>query len=212
MTPEDNAALAHAVESLIEDSDAVSMFRQMEGVYDLARKSVPVRLVGRPAVLNPLITLWLEDEGAAHRVFDLVNRKRTALGLPPIGDDDYNRRSYMRELMAQKRERLRTLVALVNQLRPEVDKIKGPARTEFERQHGNRWFEVKTERENAMRERLGRRLNLDEMGEIRTQLWADVDAELEELEEFVRSEIQKPVHARAPGGFKFKLKPKKGNT
>ena len=47
---------------------------------------------------------------------------------------------------------------------------------------------------------------------IKEQLWADVDAELDELEEFVRKEVRKPLHARAPGGFNFRLKPKKGSA
>lgn len=211
MTPKEKAAIALAVECLIDDPDAVSIFRQMEAAHDLARKNVPVRLVGRPSVLNPLIDLWLEDESTAHRVFDLVNRKRSALGLPPIGDEDYNRRAYMRELMAQKRERLRRLANLFNQLRTEDDKIKGPARDEFVRLHGARWNEVKTERENALRDRLDRRLTIEELNEVRTQLWKEVDQELEALEEFVRSEIRKPVHARAPEGFKFMLKPSKAS-
>jgi hypothetical protein len=199
------------MECLIEDADAVSLFKQMTGVYDLARKGVPVRLVGRPAVLNPLLVLWLEDEPAAHRVIDLINRKRSQLGRSPIGDQDFNRRSYMRELMAQKRERGRRLVELVNELRSEDDKLKGATRIEFERIHANRWLDVKKERENALREAEGRRLTADEMHTIKEQLWSDVDAELDALEEFVRQEVRKPLHARAPGGFNFRLKPRKGS-
>lgn len=210
MNADQKAALLESMECLIEDADAISLFKQMTGVYDLARKGVPVRLVGRPAVLNPLLVLWLEDEPAAHRVIDLINRKRSALDRPPIGDQDFNRRSYMRELMAQKRERGRRLVELVNELRSEDDKLKGAARIEFERIHANRWFEVKKERENALRAARGRRLTMEELDNIKDQLWAEVDTELDELEEFVRIEVRKPLHARAPGGFNFRIKPKKG--
>lgn len=212
MSPEQKAALAEAVEHLIDDAEAIPLFRQLTGVYDLARKGVPVRMVGRAAVLNPLLVLWLEDEPAAHRVIDLINRKRSEYDRPPIGDQDFNRRSYMRELMAQKRERGRRLVELVNELRSEDDKLRGAARIEFERLHSTRWLDVKKERENALREAEGRRLTADEMDSIKDQLWAEVDAELDELEAFVRQESRKPLHARAPGGFKFRLKPRKGST
>lgn len=60
MSPEQKAALAEAVECLIDDADAVVLFRQLTGVYDLARKGVPVRMVGRSSVLNPLLVLRLE--------------------------------------------------------------------------------------------------------------------------------------------------------
>lgn len=212
MSPEQKAALAEAVECLIDDADAVVLFRQLTGVYDLARKGVPVRMVGRSSVPNPLLVLWLEDEPAAHRVIDLINRKRSELDRPPIGDQDFNRHSYMRELMAQKRERGRRLVELVNELRSEDDKLRGGARIEFERVHATRWLDVKKEREAALRDAEGRRLTADELHEIKEQLWRDVDQELDALEGFVRQEVRKPLHARAPGGFNFRLKPKKGNA
>lgn len=211
MDPTDKAALAEAVEFLIEDSEAIGLFRQLTGVYELAKKGVPVRLVGRPSILNPLLTLWLEDEAAAARVIALINRKREAHDLPPVGDQDYNRRAYMRDLMAQKRERGRRLVELFNQLRSEDEKLQGVTRMEFERYHGNRWFEVKKERELALRQRLGRRLTADEQREINSTLWAEVDQELDDLEAFVQEEVRKPIHARAAGGFRFRLQPKKGS-
>lgn len=208
MTNIDRELLAEAANTLVEDADAVQLFQQLAGVYDLAKKGVPVRLVGRAAVLNPLLVLWLEDEDSAMRVLDLVNNKRDARGLPPVGEQDYQRRAYMREFMAAKRERGRRLVTLVNQLRAEDDKIKGAARVEFERLHARRWFDVRKEREDALRRAKGRRLSQEELKEIIRQLWEDVDRELDELEEFVKIEMKKPLHARAPDGFRFRLKPK----
>lgn len=208
MTNIDRELLAEAANTLVEDADAVQLFQQLVGVYDLAKKGVPVRLVGRAAVLNPLLVLWLEDENSAMRVLDLVNNKRDARGLPPVGDQDYQRRAYMREFMAAKRERGRRLVTLVNQLRAEDDKIKGTARAEFEQLHARRWFDVRKEREDALRRAKGRRLSQEELKEIIRQLWEDVDRELDELEEFVKIEMKKPLHARAPDGFRFRLKPK----
>lgn len=151
----DREALAEAASALVEDADAVQLFQQLVGVYELAKKGVPVRLVGRAAVLNALLALWLEDEDAAMRVLDLVNNKRHVRGLSPVGDQDYQRRAYMREFMAAKRERGRRLVTLINQLRVEDDKLRGTARAEFERLHANRWFGVRKEREEALRRAKG---------------------------------------------------------
>jgi len=116
----------------------------------------------------------------------------------------------MRELMATKRERQRRLVELVNMLRPESEKIKGSARIEFERVHAARWLSVNDERQDEAREQLGRRLKANERRALIAKFWEDVDAELNELEEFIRDEIRKPLHQRAPQGYKFKLQPKKG--
>lgn len=210
MAPEDKAALAEAVETLITDSDAEQLFKQLTGVYDLAKREVPVKLVGRAAVLNPLLELWIEDETVAENVISLINRKRKERDLGPIGDADYMRRGYMRELMAQKRERGRRLVELANRLLSDNDKLRGTARMDFERSHANRWYEVKKQRENAAREQFGRRLTALEIADIASNLWADVDAELDAYEEFVIAEERKPLAARSPKGFNFRLQPTKG--
>lgn len=204
----DREALAEAVDCLIQDPDSVEMFHWLNNTYDLARRGVPVRLVGRGAVLNPLLTLRLGKESAYANVLTLINRKREDHGANPLDEGDINRRSYMRELMAQKRERGRRLVGLVNQLRSEADKLQGTARMEFERLHASRWQAVRKEREDALRDRLCRRLTSDELTRIKDQLWAEVDQELDEFEEFVRVESRKPLRERAPGGFNFKLQPK----
>lgn len=204
----DKAALAEAVETLILDPDAVEMFHWVNRTYELARKGVPVRLVGRGAVLNPLLTLWLDDDDRYAGVMGLINRKREERGHNPLDEGDINRRSYMRELMAQKRERGRRLVHLINQMRSDDDKLQGTARMEFERTHAARWQAVRKEREDALRDRLSRRLSNEELTRIKDQLWAEVDTELDDLEEFVRVEARKPLWERAPEGFNFKLKPK----
>lgn len=204
----DRSAIAAAADILITDEDAVGLFKQLTGVYELARKGVPVRMVGGAEPLNPLLSLWLADEERAHRVFDLVNRKRDELDLGHLGDSDFNRRSYMREFMAQKRERGRRIVELTNMLRSEREKLRGAGRMEFERAHANRWYEVKKEREEALRKAKGERLTSDELRQITTTLWADVDDELLEYERFVRSEVRKPLNQRTD--FKFRLVPKKG--
>lgn len=51
-------------------------------------------------------------------------------------------------------------------------------------------------------------MSQEELKELIRQFWEDVDRELDELEEFVKIEMKKPLHARAPDGFRLRLKPK----
>jgi hypothetical protein len=213
MDAEAKAALANAVNTLVTDVDAKTMYSQMQGVLEVAARNIPVALVGRPAVLNPLISLALNDEAAYERVMDLVDRKRTEAGLPALSEMELDRKAYMREFMAIRRERLRRLVELWNELRSEHDKIRGASRLQFEQLHAARWKDEKDHREISLRGKLGRRLTMDERKQISTQLWEEVDQELASLEEFVRSEIKKPLHSRSKEGFKFLVgsMPKKGS-
>jgi len=212
MDADQKMLLSEAANTLIEDSNATALYQQMMGVHELARRGVPVGLTGHAAILNPLLDLMLTDNPAAERLMQLIERKRSESGLPSLDDKGFDRKGYMRELMAVKRERQRRLVELVNQLRSDSDKLRGPARLEFERIHAARWFDVRQEREDQLRDTLGRRLSLDERTNIIRALWLEVDSELDALEEFVRAEIRKPLHNRAPTGFQFKLKPKKGHA
>lgn len=214
MDEKTKAALADAVNTLVADTDAKTLYAQMVGVLEVAARNIPVQLVGRPAVLNPLIDLAIQDEPRYERVMDLVDRKRTEAGLLPLREMELDRKSYMREFMAVRRERLRRLVELCNQLRPANDSIRGSARMEFEQLHAARWKDEKDRREDELRRRLGRRLSMEERQEVATNLWMEVDEELAALQEFVRSEMHKPLHARSKGGFQFRVgqMPKKGKV
>ena len=207
MRQENRALLATAVDALIGDIDAQPMYLQMLGIIEMVERGFPVQLTGRPAVLNPLVDLHATDPDAFDRVVDLINRKRGEANNDPLHgpnkDDDSDRKVYMRDFMAKKREKQATLVHLWNELRSEHDKIKGVRRMEFEREHAARWQDEKKRREDALRVRLNRRLSEAERKAIANQLWEDVQTELDRLEEFVRSEVRKPVHQRAPGGFNF---------
>ena len=180
MDADAKAALADAVNALIEDQDAGSLHKHLQGVYEVAKRGIPVRLTGRPGVLNPLLDLMLTDFPASERVFQLIDRKRDERDLDPLGAG-FDRKGYMRELMAKKRDRQRRLVELVNELRSEDDKIRGSARLDFEQVHANRWFDVRNEREAAARARLRRRLTAEERGDVIAGLWRDVDDELDAL-------------------------------
>jgi hypothetical protein len=198
-------ALAEAANTLVADADAKTLYTQMQGVLEVASRNIPVQLVGRPAVLNPLITLALSDEQAYDRVMDLIDRKRRGAGLAPLQELELARKAYMREFMAIRRERLRRLVELWNELRSENDKIRGASRLQFEQLHGARWKDEKDRREEAMRAQLGRRLTAEERRQVSTQLWEEVEEELAALQAFVREEIRKPLHARSRNGFEFKV-------
>lgn len=212
MDADAKAALAEAVNTLIADADAKTLYAQMQGVMEVAQRKIPVQLVGRPAILNPLIQLALDDEAAYERVMDLVDRKRQLSGLAPLQDMQLDRKAYMREFMAQRRERLRRLVELWNELRSENDKIRGATRLQFEQLHGARWKDEKDRREEEMRAELGRRLTADERRGISAKLWEDVEEELVALQQFVRTEVRKPLPSRSREGFQFRVgvMPRKG--
>lgn len=206
MNQQEKAALAEAANTLVADVDAKTLYTQMQGVLEVAARNIPVQLVGRPAVLNPLIELALRDEVAYERVMELVERKRAAAGLSSLVEGgEQDRKGYMREFMAIRRDRLRRLVDLWNELRSEHDKIRGSSRMQFEQLHGQRWKDEKDRREAQLREKLGRRLSMEERRQISAQLWDEVEEELGALQEFVREEIRKPLHSRNREGFQFKV-------
>lgn len=205
MDSEAKAALAEAANTLVADADAKTLYTQMQGVIEVAARNIPVQLVGRPAVLNALIQLALNDEQAYERVMDLVDRKRAESGLAPLQDMELDRKAYMREFMALRRERLRRLVDLWNELRSENDKIRGASRLQFEQMHGARWKDEKDRREEALRAKLGRRLTAEERKQIAATLWDEVEEELASLQAFVREEVRKPLHQRSKTGFEFRV-------
>ena len=210
MSVTNREALAEADNALIESEDAQDLFKKLKWVYEVANKGLPVRLVGHPSVLNPLLELMLEDFTAGERVLELVERKRDEGNLSPLAEG-FDRKAYMRELMSKKRDRQRRLMELTNELRSENDKIRGTARLEFERQHAERWHQYRLERENERREALGRRLTEEERCAIIERVWEQVDIELDDFELFVQREIRKPLRDRAPQGYQFKIKPKESN-
>lgn len=79
MDTQQKQALAAAMNVLIEDADADTLFQQLQGVYLLAERGTPVRLVDRAAVLNPILDIMLtKRELYEDVVMKLVNEKRDA--------------------------------------------------------------------------------------------------------------------------------------
>ena len=213
MDPSSKAELAESVNTLIEDGGARQMFTQLCGVLQLKQQGIPVALTGHPAVLNALLNLAVADPAAYERVLELIERKRKERGLEPLVDIDVeqDRKAYMREFMATKRDRQRRLIELLNDLRSEAEKIKGTARIELERVHAARWLDEKDAREDTARKRLGRRLTADERRAISTQLWAEVDQELDALEQFVQVQMKLPLMQRKGNTFRYSVGEMKGN-
>jgi hypothetical protein len=207
MNAEQKTMLAEAVNTLIDDTDATDLYKKMMGVYELARKDFPVRLTGRSGVLNPMLDLLLADYEGGQVVLRLIETKRTTRGLPQLEDPNEARKIYMRELMATRRDRLSRLLKLWNTLRPDREKVRGAAKTEFERVHGNRWFAVREEREKALREQHGRRLSHHERTSLIKAFWEDVNRELDDFDVFVRNQMKPGADRNAV--FQFKLQPRK---
>lgn len=207
MDAERKAELLEAVNTLIEAADASDLYKKLVGVYEVANKGLPVRLVGPAAALNPILELMLEDYPTAERVIELVDAKRAEADLPEL-DPGFDRAAYMRELMAKKRQRQTRLAYIANSLRLEKDRLVGKARIDFMTEHANRWHDVRLEREDEERQRLGRRLTEAERQEIIAKLWQDVDAELDAYESYARSWDDFGVIPENIADFKFALQPK----
>ena len=201
----DVSALAEAVELLIDTPDAALMFSQLSAAVDLQHRDVPFVLRDQLAVLNPLLALAGRDEWAYDRVIDLVERKRKLAGRSVLCPEHPDRRAYMREFMAVKRDRQRRLVNLLNQLRSANDQIRGTARMELERVHAARWHDEKDRREDKLRKELGRRLTAAERKNVAEHLWFAVDIEMDNLRAFVARESKLPLHARSKTGFHFSV-------
>jgi hypothetical protein len=188
MDAERKAELLEAVNTLIEAADASDLYKKLVGVYEVANKGLPVRLVGPAAALNPILELMLEDYPTAERVIELVDAKRAEADLPEL-DPGFDRAAYMRELMAKKRQRQTRLADLINRMRVNkmLDRLVGKDRLELMQQHANRWHAVRLEREDDERQRLGRRLTEVERQLIIARLWGDVDKELNDYEAYVNN-------------------------
>lgn len=207
MNDEERQLVKEATSILCTDDDSRKLYEHMTRAYELARKGVPVRLTGRSAVMNPLIDLMLSDHDTYEAVLQYIVKKRDALGQPPLEDSDQVRRDYMREMMVTRRARLSRLVDLWNSMRPEREKLRGKARMEFERVHGNRWFAARGDRELTMREQVGRRLTHQERTNMLISFWKEVDSELDDLEEFARNQMR--AGAQRTNVFQFKIQPRK---
>ena len=202
MDPWKKERLVEAANALIELPDAGDLYAALIQTHEHAAKGLPIRLSGHASVLNPLLEFMLEDFDASETIFDLVEKKRSEGGLQPLRPL-FDRKAYMRELMAKRRKRLNHVTELTNALRSEMDKIAGASRARLESAHTQRWTNYRLGLENQKRLSLGRRLTKDERTDIIISAWKTIDAELDAFEHFVKDQLRKPVLDRSE--FVFRL-------
>lgn len=203
-----------ACKSLIDDGkNAQKLYSQLVTVYGLNSEGFEIVFAHSSAVLNPLLQVMHARPDKINGLFSLINRMRKDLGHRPFATgffvkekdtEAFDRKAYMRELMARKRKLSRRLMDAFNALRSDDNKIKGDERKELVLFHENRWSRVLKEREHAMRLSQGRRLNAEERDAIHHDFWLDVDNELHAFEDFVRAQMKIPVTERAES-FRFHL-------
>lgn len=120
---------------------------------------------------------------------ELIDRKRAAVGLAPLThpvDEGFDKSSYMREFMAQKRARLVRAAELENAQRPERDRLIGRHRLDFMDRLAAEWKIELDELFARSRAANGKRLPKDIVTTLRAQFWASIDKRLDDLEEQVK--------------------------
>lgn len=187
---ENRSSLLEAVNALVAVPSGAETYEAIQSMVDIAGR-LGARFVGEREVYNPLVELALSDIEKYRRVIALVEEKRAVAGLEPLmpaEDGGYDKTEYMRDFMAQKRERERRAAEIENLMRPESSQLRGRSRTEFMQMQSARWKEQRDKLLDAMRQSHGRTLRREEMRAALAQFWARVDKELDGLEELARAE------------------------
>lgn len=182
--------LLEAVNELVGAEDARQKLDAIEAVLPAARR-YGAALTGELETLNALVRLAVEAPEKYKRVLDLIDDKRKEAGLLPLRDPvpRYDKVSYMREFMQQKRQRLRRAADIENLMRPEKDRLVGKSRIEFMDRQAAKWKEQRDRMIERARQAAGtERLSKEALDNLIRQFWANVDAELDALEDLAREE------------------------
>lgn len=182
----DKQGILRAANALINDPFAEKLYDTLTAVAQLP-KHLPIGIVGDADVLNPLLNMYHADREGFDRIMSMVDAKRTAAGMPALVREveelGFDKREYQRIFMDQKRQRERRAVEIENMLRPERDKLIGIHRLEFMRHQSARWKVKRDEMVSAVKAARGvKHLSKAALQEILASFWAQVDAELDELE------------------------------
>lgn len=194
----DKEQLLGAVNALIQAEDAAPLYQDLIALLPAA-KTLGARFSDHRAVLNPLLELAITDRERLDRVIELVERKRAEAELPPMvpeADDGFDKTEYMRDFMAQKRERERRAVDIENLLRSERDRLRGRARLDFMQSQSAKWKLARDTALQAARESEGKRLARQQVRAVLDAFWATIDRELDGLEQLAREEHRNPVNMR----------------
>lgn len=188
---DNTAALIEAMNHLITSADAAECAKALDAMRFPAR-AWHVQFYGPMSVLNPWLLLERKDPERANRMRRIVDNKRRSVGLPALWDKapaspKAGTRSYMRDYMKQRRQRLRRAVDIANMQRPAKDRIIGANRLEFERVTHEQWTArlnkiLDDARERALAEGHAH-LPKDESDELRDAFWAGIDREMDAAEE-----------------------------
>lgn len=182
---EDRQGLLEAINHLVMEPAAPRHFEILMEVAKLS-PTLPVQLSKEAAILNPLLNLYRSDKPAYDRVMVLVDEKRTARGWEALVKEEpagFDRNTYQREFMFQKRARERRAVEIENMLRPDRDKLVGNARLEFMRRASAGWKKRRDVLLEEARQHHGGTLSKEQTEAILTRFWATVDDELDQLQE-----------------------------
>jgi hypothetical protein len=179
---DDKSELLKAVHTLISSPHAHALFDQLSDVLGIASR-VPLLLRGDAAVLNSLLKLKLHNPGTYEKVIELIETKRAALGYDRLiqipNKAGYDKTSYMREFMDQKRMRQRRAAEIENMRRPERDRLMGIARLEFMRRTSQRWKDLRDLALEQGRQDAGGSLTAAQRAKIIDTFWHAVDADLD---------------------------------
>lgn len=192
MDSEDRTSLLQAVNGLVRAENGPQLYADLLGVLDSAVR-IGLAFTGDRAFLNPLLALASSNREQFLKIIGLIETKRAAAGLAPLSapvESGYDKTRYMREFMAQKRERERRAAEIENMMRGDRSPLKGRPRLEFMATQSARWKAQRDELIAAARQRTGGKLTRDEEQEIIKQFWARVDRELDGLEELAREEMR----------------------
>ena len=186
MDQTDLTAITSAAILLANTPDAAELFDALQTVIRLsAARKLPVALTGAAEPLNALVTLHMTDRPAYDRTLALIEDRRARAGYPPLvapPQDSFDKRSYMRNFMDRKRQRMNRAVELENLDRPERDKLRGTARLDFCDAQAAKWKKELDNRLKAARAAAGGAISKTVDGTLREQFWAWVDAQLDEAE------------------------------
>ena len=177
----DTQRLLAAINDLILDPDPQRKLDAMEAILPVTRL-YPAKLTGDMAVLNEMVLVMREQPEDFPKIKAMIEDKRKVAGLgvcwkpmDPEKEKKLKYNEYQRQLMARRRGWFNRWLEVQNMLRPESEAIRGNARLELEKTKLKEWKK------------------LESSGAI---TWERFEVWLDELEDWLRGELHKPIQAR----------------
>jgi hypothetical protein len=204
MEKPDKQELMQLLDKLTTMGDTEQVNKLINAVQQVVDLGVDIELKGENAFLNPLVKLRRYSLPAYAKLMTAVDTDREARGLEPV-TARRGKSAYLADYMTTKRARERRIVDIWNMQLSEDNKLRGEARKAFCARHAERWLSEKMFRQNQLRTSLGRELTKAEQQVIIKQVDDEIETELDQMEQFMRDEIRKPLSQRNPNGFTFKL-------